>query len=73
MFLVTVHLSGCIPDQEGECFETERAARAHINHEVQWHLERGFCMCDLPVWTLWEAGSLEPVVASRFGVAPLSA
>ena len=46
MFLVTVNMPGYHPDHEGEEFECERAARAHINHEAQWHIEQGFRMCD---------------------------
>lgn len=72
MFLVTVNMPGYLPDCEGEEFECERDARAHINDEVQWHLDQGFHTCDLPVWTLWEAGNPEPVVESRCGVAAIS-
>jgi hypothetical protein len=72
VFLVTVNMPGYLPDDEGEEFDRERDARAHINDEVQWHLEQGFRVCDLPVWTLWEVGDSEPLVESRCGVAPLS-
>jgi hypothetical protein len=72
MFLVTVNMPGYHPDHEGEAFECERVARAHINHEVQWHIKQGFRICDLPVWTLWETGSPEPIVESRCGVALIS-
>lgn len=72
MFLVTVNMPGYLPDNEGEVFENERDARAHINREVQWHLGQGFRMCDLPVWTLWERGVPEPLVESRCGVAAIS-
>jgi hypothetical protein len=72
VFLVTVNMPGYMPDNEGEEFECERDARAHINHEVQWHLAQGFYMGHLPVWTLWEVGVPEPIVESRCGVALVS-
>jgi hypothetical protein len=72
VFLVTVNMPGYLPDNEGVEFEDERDARAHINDEVQWHLEQGFRVCDLPVWTLWEVGRAEPLVESRCGVAAIA-
>ena len=72
MFLVTVNMPGYLPDHEGEEFEHERDARAHINDEVRWHLDQGFRQCDLPVWTLWEVGNPEPLVESRCGVAAIA-
>jgi hypothetical protein len=72
VFLVTVNMPGYLPDNEGQEFDNERDARTHINDEVQWHLDQGFHMRDLPVWTLWEAGNPDPLVESRCGVAAIS-
>lgn len=69
MFLVTVNLPGYLPDSEGQEFDNELEARIHINDEVKWHLDEGFCTSELPVWTLWEIGNPEPLVESRCGVA----